>query len=47
MADIRNSIISIRGLTKTYKGGHEALKGIDLEIREGEILVLMAQAKLL
>ncbi|MFT4728125.1 MAG: ABC-2 type transport system ATP-binding protein [Granulosicoccus sp.] len=41
MADIRNSIISIRGLTKTYKGGHEALKGIDLEIREGEILALL------
>ncbi|MFT6642354.1 MAG: ABC-2 type transport system ATP-binding protein [Flavobacteriaceae bacterium] len=41
MADIRNSIISIRGLTKTYNGGHEALKGIDLEIREGEILALL------
>ena len=35
------SIISIRGLTKVYKGGHEALKGIDLEIREGEILALL------
>ncbi len=35
------SIISIRGLTKTYKGGHQALKGIDLEIREGEILALL------
>ncbi|ASJ72489.1 putative ABC transporter ATP-binding protein YbhF [Granulosicoccus antarcticus IMCC3135] len=34
-------IISIRGLTKTYKGGHQALKGIDLEIREGEILALL------
>lgn len=41
MADTRNSIISIRGLTKTYKGGHEALKGIDLEIQEGEILALL------
>lgn len=41
MADIRNSIVSIRGLTKTYKGGHEALKGIDLEIQEGEILALL------
>lgn len=41
MTDTRNSIISIRGLTKTYKGGHEALKGIDLEIREGEILALL------
>jgi ABC-2 type transport system ATP-binding protein len=34
-------IISIRGLTKTYKGGHQALKGIDLDIREGEILALL------
>lgn len=41
MTDTRNSIISIRGLTKIYKGGHEALKGIDLEIREGEILALL------
>lgn len=41
MADNRNSIVSIRGLTKTYKGGHEALKGIDLEIHEGEILALL------
>ena len=41
MTDTPNSIISIRGLTKTYKGGHEALKGIDLEIREGEILALL------
>jgi ABC-2 type transport system ATP-binding protein len=41
MADNRNSIISIRGLTKTYDGGHEALKSIDLEIQEGEILALL------
>jgi len=41
MAEIHNSIVSVRGLTKTYKGGHEALKGIDLEIREGEILALL------
>jgi ABC-2 type transport system ATP-binding protein len=34
-------IISIRGLTKTYKSGHQALKGIDLDIREGEILALL------
>ncbi len=37
----KKSIISIRGLTKTYQGGHQALKGIDLEIREGEILALL------
>jgi len=34
-------IVSVRGLTKTYAGGHQALKGIDLDIREGEILALL------
>ena len=37
----KKPIISINGLTKTYKGGYQALKGIDLEIREGEILALL------
>lgn len=37
----KKPIISISGLTKTYKGGHKALKGIDLDIREGEILALL------
>jgi len=35
------NIVSIRGLHKTYGGGHQALKGIDLDIREGEILALL------
>ncbi|KAB2910520.1 MAG: ABC transporter ATP-binding protein [Kofleriaceae bacterium] len=35
------SIVSISGLTKTYASGHVALKGIDLEIRRGEILALL------
>lgn len=34
-------IISVRGLTKTYDNGFEALKGVDLDIREGEILALL------
>ena len=34
-------IIDIRNLRKTYKGGFEALKGVDLQIREGEILALL------
>ncbi len=34
-------IISIKGLTKTYDNEHQALKGIDLDIREGEILALL------
>lgn len=34
-------IISIRNLTKTYRNGFEALKGVDLDIMEGEILALL------
>ena len=34
-------IISIRGLTKTYAGGFAALKGVDLDIRAGEIFALL------
>jgi ABC-2 type transport system ATP-binding protein len=35
------SIIEIRNLEKTYDGGFQALKGVDLDIREGEILALL------
>ncbi len=35
------SIVSIQKLTKTYANGFQALKGVDLEIREGEILALL------
>ena len=35
------SIISVRGLTKTYASGFQALKHIDLEIRRGEIFALL------
>jgi len=34
-------IISIRNLSKTYEGGFQALKAIDLEIRQGEIFALL------
>ena len=34
-------VISISGLTKTYASGLQALKGIDLEIRKGEIFALL------
>jgi ABC-2 type transport system ATP-binding protein len=34
-------ILSIRGLTKTYKTGVQALKPIDLDIRRGEIFALL------
>ncbi len=34
-------IIQIRGLSKTYEGGFQALKGVDLDIRKGEIFALL------
>lgn len=36
-----DSVISIRGLEKTYASGFRALKGIDLDIRRGEIFALL------
>jgi ABC-2 type transport system ATP-binding protein len=36
-----SSIISVSGLTKTYASGLQALKGVDLEIRAGEIFALL------
>ena len=35
------AVISVRKLTKTYASGFQALKGVDLEIRKGEILALL------
>ncbi len=34
-------VISIQGLTKTYAGGFQALKGVDLDIHRGEIFGLL------
>jgi ABC-2 type transport system ATP-binding protein len=34
-------IISVSGLAKTYKSGHQALKAVDLEIAAGEIFALL------
>ena len=34
-------IVSIRNLTKSYASGFQALKGVDLDIEEGEILALL------
>jgi len=34
-------IITVSGLSKTYKGGFQALKSVDLEIRKGEIFALL------
>lgn len=34
-------IISVKGLSKTYAGGFQALKSVDLDIRAGEIFALL------
>ena len=36
-----NPIIEIRGLSKTYASGHQALRNVDLDIRRGEIFALL------
>ncbi|GAA5082731.1 ABC transporter ATP-binding protein [Lysobacter panacisoli] len=36
-----DAIIDVRGLTKTYASGFQALKGVDLSIRRGEIFALL------
>ncbi len=33
--------LSVRGLTKTYRNGVEALKGVDLDVREGDFFALL------
>lgn len=35
------SIITINGLSKSYSSGHQALKDVNLDIEEGEILALL------
>ena len=36
-----DAIISVRDLNKVYASGHEALKGINLDIKKGEIFALL------
>lgn len=35
------AIVSVRDLTKTYDGGFQALKSVDLDIKQGEIIALL------
>ncbi|MCI2394362.1 ABC transporter ATP-binding protein [Aliiroseovarius sediminis] len=35
------TILNVSGVTKTYEGGHKALKDVDLQIETGEILALL------
>ncbi len=41
MSTSPDSIISVRGLSKSYASGFQALKKVDLEIRRGEIFALL------
>ncbi len=34
-------IISVQGLSKSYASGFQALKGVNLNVRQGEILALL------
>ena len=36
-----DAIVSVRGVSKTYAGGFQALKRVDLDIRRGEIFALL------
>jgi ABC-2 type transport system ATP-binding protein len=36
-----DAIVSVRGVSKTYAGGFQALKHVDLDIRRGEIFALL------
>ena len=38
---LSDPILSIRGLSKSYASGTEALKNVDLDVRRGEILALL------
>ena len=38
---VNMNALSIKGLTKTYKGGTEALKGIDLTVKQGDFFALL------
>src|SRR6185312_1554542 len=35
------TILSVRGLTKTYGNNIHALRGVDMEVKEGEFLVIL------
>jgi ABC-2 type transport system ATP-binding protein len=39
--DASGPILALRGLSKTYNSGHQALKAVDLEIWRGEIFALL------
>ncbi|HYD38593.1 MAG TPA: ATP-binding cassette domain-containing protein, partial [Allosphingosinicella sp.] len=36
-----DAVVSVRGLSKRYEGGHEALTDVSLDIARGEIFALL------
>ncbi len=41
MATTQTNALSVRGLTKTYKNGVQALKGVDLDVEQGDFFALL------
>src|ERR1700680_3745764 len=41
MATTTMNALSVRGLTKTYKNGVHALKGVDLDVEQGDFFALL------
>jgi ABC-2 type transport system ATP-binding protein len=41
MAIVKMNALSVRGLTKTYKNGVQALKGVDLDVEQGDFFALL------
>jgi ABC-2 type transport system ATP-binding protein len=41
MSDTKVNALSLRGLTKTYKNGVQALKGVDLDVEQGDFFALL------
>ena len=41
MADAAAALVALRGVDKVYSNGVVALKGLDLAVREGELLSLL------
>ena len=39
--NVAHPILAVRGVSKTYEGGFQALKSIDLQIARGEIFALL------
>src|SRR5256885_3913927 len=40
-ASTKTTVLSVRGLTKSYGNSVHALRGVDIDVREGEFLVIL------